>query len=489
MKLKKLFKDLPVEIKTAKDVEIVGLSHNSKRVVPGHLFIARKGLRYNGQDFIEEAAHNGASAILCSHYNPFLKHLAQVLYPYPEKLEAILASRFYESPSEHLVMVGVTGTSGKTTLCLILQSAFNYLNYTCGYIGTVGYDTGRSRYDADHTTPDAISIQRLLKEMVGNQCKACALEATSHGLDQGRLDQIKFDIGVFTNLSHDHLDYHQDMGTYACAKAKLFDSTKLGSRMRYAVTNADDPYCAKILKDYKGDVLTFGQSPGADLRLEKLTFSPKETKFEFSYQSNLYKCSTKLMGRHNAMNILAAIATLVCLKQPVEKALLAVSQVHHVLGRMQRVSGTHAHVYVDFAHKPDALEHALKTLRETHPKSKIICVFGCGGDRDRAKRPIMGRIATQMSDYTIITSDNPRTESPDAIINQIAQGLEPGASYESISDRRQAIYRSLELANEDDVVLIAGKGHERYQIIGTRINAFDDTQVVQEWRHASLASK
>jgi UDP-N-acetylmuramoyl-L-alanyl-D-glutamate--2,6-diaminopimelate ligase len=485
MKIKKLFKNLPVEIRPGKDIDITGLSNYSKKVVPGHLFIARKGMKQNGQEFIDEAISNGAQAIFCSHYNPFLRQVVQIIHPFPEKLEAQLACRFYENPSDSLLVYAFTGTSAKTTCSSILQQLLNSLSIKSGYIGTFGYDTGKSRYDADHTTPDTLTFQRLLREMVTSGCKACTLEASSHGLNQGRLDGVKVDVGIFTNLAHDHLDYHGDMSSYARAKAKLFDPAFFGSKLKTAIVNIDDPHYLEVTGSYKGPIVTYGKSMQADLRLISAEFKKSFTNFQFIYKNKLFTASTKLIGEHNALNLLAILAALLTLDESnIGLYLEAIKEINPVRGRLEKITPTKAHVYIDYAHKPDSLKHVLQTLRQVHPLGKLITVFGCGGDRDHIKRPMMGKIATELSDHTIITNDNPRSESAKDILDQILQGCSSLDHVEIELDRKSAIFRALSLAQPNDIVLVAGKGDESYQIIGSRMIPFDDAQVVREWHHA-----
>lgn len=485
MKLKKLLKDLPVEIRGTKDLEISGISNNSKRVVPGHLFLARKGQKFNACEFIEEAIHNGAHAILCAHYNPFIKNITQIVHPAPQDLESQLASRFYEDPSSKLRLIAITGTNGKTTVSSIIQQCLHHIYSPgiCGLIGTVGYDTGKAKYSSDHTTPDNLTLQKMLREMVENGCQFCSLEATSHGLVQKRLADLQIHVGIFNNLARDHLDYHHTMEEYAMAKSLLFNSDTYAKHMHTAIINSDDPYAEEMIRAFRGKIIRCGSSPKADLRLIKLENSPRESIFSFTYQGRTHTVHTSLVGHHNALNCLVCIAALLSENIDLEKILGALPKIQNVRGRLERIPTPHGIVYVDYAHKPGALENVLATLKNVHPKARLTCVFGCGGDRDIGKRPMMGQIAQQYSDRIIVTSDNPRSEQPEAIIAQITAGMSHEKPYEIEPDRRLAIAKAIQGMAPGDVVLVAGKGHETYQLVGSRILSFDDAQVVKESFH------
>lgn len=489
MKLKKLFKDINVEFRGSKELEIKGLSNNSKRIVPGQLFIARKGRKYDGNQYTEEAIESGAIAVLSENYNPFFKNITQIIHPNPSCLEPLLASRFYENPSHELHTIAVTGTSGKTSVSSLIHELLGTLDKqapelsgrsSCGLIGTLGVDTGRGCYPTGHTTPDSLVVQKMLREMVSNGCSLAVLEVTSHGLEQGRVACIDFEVGIFTNLSHDHLDYHETMQQYAEAKSQLFNSSSYAKKMRVAIVNGDDPHLSTILKDFKGSIWRYGKGPESDFKLLKISPSPDLTYFSFSYKECVYNASTLLPGEHNVFNCLAAIATLFCFGHEIDSILKKLATIESIRGRLERVKTPYGAVYVDYSHKPDALAAALSTLREVHGESKITCIFGCGGDRDRSKRPTMGKIAQENSDFAIVTSDNPRSESPMAIIEEVLSGMKRKNLLVE-PDRALAIAKGLESLDKDGVLLIAGKGHETYQIVGHRVLSFDDAEVVREW--------
>lgn len=484
MKLKRLLKGLPVDWKGSKDIEITGISHHSKRVVPGHLFIARKGEKFDGWSFIDEAVNNGASALVTPHFNPFYKHIQQIVHPKPEELEPTLAARFYDYPSRELTAVAVTGTNGKTTVSSLLQQWLEKLHAApCGLIGTIEYRTGAKTYEAERTTPDSLTLQKLLREMKTAGCSYVCMEATSHGITQGRTSEVDFKVGIFTNLNQDHLDYHKTMEEYGKAKQAIFDSSKAARSMTTAVVCNDTPWGDFMVQPFKGKVIRYGRNERADLKLLSEDLEVNGSRFTFEFLGKTYKAQTTLVGSHNVDNCLAAIGALIALEFDIEKALSFLPHIQAVRGRLERVTTPWGFVYVDYAHKPDALEHTLQTLRKVYPQKKIICVFGCGGDRDRGKRPMMGEIACRLSDSVWVTSDNPRSEDPQAIIEEILSGI-PKNSQSKLHvtvERQEAIYQALESMKESDVLLIAGKGHETYQIIGSRLITFDDVEVTKEW--------
>jgi UDP-N-acetylmuramoyl-L-alanyl-D-glutamate--2,6-diaminopimelate ligase len=484
MKLKRLLKDLPVEWKGSKDIEITGISHHSKRVVPGHLFIARKGEKFDGWSYIEEALHNGASAVLTPFYNPFYKQVQQIIYPNPQELESILAARFYEHPGNELTEIAVTGTCGKTTVSSLIQQLLEKLTGTpCGLIGTIEYRTGAKTYQADLTTPDSLTLHRLLREMKNSSCSYVCMEASSHGISQGRLSELPLKIGIFTNLNQDHLDYHKTMQEYALAKQALFDSEKTAAHMHTAVICHDTPWGEFMVQKYKGHVLFYGRNANANLHLLEEKLEPTGSSFTFSFEGQKYKAHTSLVGSHNVDNCLAAIGALMALGFDIPLILSHLPKVRSVRGRLERVPSPWGYVYVDYSHKPEALDHVLETLRKVYPGKRLICLFGCGGDRDRGKRPIMGKIASGLSDDVWVTSDNPRSEDPQHIIQEILQGISPDskAITHVNADRQAAIYEALASMSKEDVLLIAGKGHETYQLLGPRIIAFDDVEIAQNW--------
>lgn len=463
MKLKKLLKDLDVEIKGSKEVEVTGISSHSQFVAPGSLFIAKKGKTFDGNEFIPKAIETGAVAIVTDFYNPFLQGVTQVVTSDVTKLEALLAKRYYGTEKHPLFLVGITGTNGKTTTAYLIQR----LIPSFGLMGTIETVMGKQRFPATLTTADVVTNHKTLYEMAGQNLKGVVMEVTSHALDQNRVEEIPFDIGVFTNLSQDHLNYHVTMEAYLAAKLKLFDKSK------EKIYNRDDP----AMKGMTGGT-TFAIKCPADLHATNIICDLKGTTFDLHYQRKTTHLHTPLIGEYNVYNVLAALA--VALKKGKRLTTLKkrLETFPGVPGRLERIENKRGiHLFVDFAHTPEALEKVLKTLHGLKT-GKIISVFGCGGERDQDKRPKMGAVAEKYSDTLIITSDNPRGEDPDAICAATKKGVKGPALIEV--DRRVAIERALFMAQENDIVLIAGRGHEPFQKIKGRQIPFDDRLVVKE---------
>lgn len=475
IKLKKLFSGLDVQIYGNKDLEISGISGHSKRVSFGQLFVAKGGLSSHGADFIEEAIIGGATAILCDLYNPFLKKVTQVICSSPASIEALLAKRFYDQEAKSLKVIGITGTNGKTTTAYLLRALLG--EKKTGLIGTIEYVIGSKSYPATLTTPDVITNHKLLAQMKKAHLSYAVMEVTSHALTQGRVDQIDFEAAVFTNISQDHLDYHKTMENYIQAKSLLFQ--KLSSN-KVAIINADDPNSETLTQKCRAKIKTYGLFKEATYRAQNIIYTPKGTSFDLLYQKKKTSLKTPLIGQFNVYNTLAALA--VALEQGYSLSSLAkvLKNLKAPHGRLEPI--THSlgfQVFVDFAHTPDALENTLSTLEQI-PHKRILTVFGCGGDRDQEKRALMGRVASLKSDLVFITSDNPRSEDPDQICRSILKGcLYPEKTFVLV-DRREAIEKALTLATQEDLVLIAGRGHELYQILGRSRLPFSDVEVVKE---------
>lgn len=477
MKIKKLFADVPdVIIKGPKDIKITGISANSKTVAPGNLFLARKGKTFDGAEFISEAVLAGASAVLTDLYNPFLSQIAQIIHPNAAVLEAKIAAAFYGFPSKKLYTIGVTGTNGKTTVSYLIRHIFEQNNKPCGLLSTIEYISGKSHHSAMLTTPAAVDLQKFLKEMVNSKMKAVVMEASSQALDQLRCQEIDFSLAIFTNLTQDHLDYHLNMQNYAKAKERLFQGLGLKSA---AIVNADDPYVENIIQNTKAKVVTYGLEKPAHLRAENIVFSETGTEFDLAYAGKIEKISSSLVGRFNVYNLLAAIAAALEAKIPLKKIKQAVASFAPVRGRLERAKIKQPFsVFVDYAHTEDALINALAALKQ-FKKGRLIVVFGCGGNRDKDKRPKMGRAASENADFCILTSDNPRQEDGFQIIQDIVRGIQK-ENYLIEEDRFLAIKKAVLMAKENDIVLIAGKGHETYQILKDKKYPFDDRGAVEE---------
>ncbi len=478
MKLKKILKDIPVEmVKGSKEIEISGITANSKLVAPGNLFIAKKGLTHDGARFIPEALAAGASAIVTDIYDPFLENVVQIVHLDARAIESELAKNYYQAADEALLLVGITGTNGKTTCSYLVKHLLEKLDIPCGLIGTIECIVGKNTLPSMLTTPDVITSHKLLYEMVANQCKAAVMEVSSQGLDQGRVRGMDFDIAVFTNLTRDHLDYHKTMEDYAAAKAKLFAS--LGEK-KTAIANADDPHSSLLLNGCKARVLTYGIELPADVRATHLLLSSKGVQFQVHYQEEVQPFTSNLIGRFNVYNCLAAIAVGLSRGVSLPQVLEALRSFKKVPGRLERVANHRGlNIFVDYAHTDDALKNVLETLREIK-KGRLITVFGCGGNRDPGKRPQMGAVAEEFSDQVLVTSDNPRGEDPSEIIKQILGGIKNLGQVIVEPDRKQAIEQAIRLTHENDILLIAGKGHETYQSLAHQTIDFDDRKIAQE---------
>ncbi|MBI3547012.1 MAG: UDP-N-acetylmuramoyl-L-alanyl-D-glutamate--2,6-diaminopimelate ligase [Gammaproteobacteria bacterium] len=459
--------------------EIRGLQMDSRRVQHGDLFLAVCGALVDGRKFIGDAVAAGAAAIVYEADDMS----APVRAPVPtfavsglrHKL-GIIADRFYAAPSRRLVVVGVTGTNGKTTCTQLLAQALDQAPKRCAIIGTLGYGFPGALTAAPHTTPDALTVHRLLAEFVDAGATQVSMEVSSHALEQGRVNTVAFHVAVFTNLTRDHLDYHGDMVTYGMAKASLFAMPGL----KYAVINHDDAFGRSLLASIGGGVaaLSYGID-GGDVRAREIQVSAAGLLLHISTPYGDAELRSPLIGRFNVYNLLAVFATLLALGIKLDDAVARLAQARAPAGRAERFGGAKdlPLVVVDYAHTPDALENILLALRE-HTRGKLCCVFGCGGDRDRGKRPIMGAVAERLADQIILTDDNPRHESGDAIIAEILGGMR--ATPKIVRDRKSAIALAIATAAADDIVLVAGKGHEDYQQVGDARLPYSDRQTVRE---------
>jgi UDP-N-acetylmuramoyl-L-alanyl-D-glutamate--2,6-diaminopimelate ligase len=477
MKLKKLFKNIKYkEIKGSKEVEINGICSDSRCVAPGNLFIARKGMLEDGTDYIEEALSAGAVAVVTDMYNPFLKKIPQVIHDEILEIEADIAANYHDFPSKNLFTVGITGTNGKTTTSYLIKHIFEKDQRKCGLLGSVEYIIGNNLIFSTLTTPNSPFLQKYLKEMVVDGCNAVILEVSSHGLEQERVKNIDFDIAVFSNLTQDHLDYHHTIEHYSDAKKKLFDTLKEEAT---AVVNVDDEWSAKMIETTKAKIITYGIKNRADVLAKNIVFSMDGLEFDVCFLDKQEKFKSSLIGRFNIYNILAAISASLEAKISLKDIKKYVSTYSNVRGRLEKIkTKKDFYVFVDFAHTPDALENVLLTLNEIK-KGRIITVFGCGGNRDKDKRPKMAAVCSRFSDISIITSDNPRREDPMEIISDIEKGFSE-KDYLIEEDRYLAIEKAIKLAKKDDIVLIAGKGHESTQTFANKTILFDDKKITEK---------
>jgi UDP-N-acetylmuramoyl-L-alanyl-D-glutamate--2,6-diaminopimelate ligase len=471
---------------TGGDVDVTGIAYHSQRVEAGDLFVAIPGLVTDGHLYIEEASSRGAAALVVAETwdAGALPAASAVVRARDTRLAmATLSDRFFGHPSGKLKLVGVTGTNGKTTTAHLVEAATARTGMVSGLIGTVVYRVAGRELPVGRTTPESADLQEILAAMVDEGCELASMEVSSHALALRRVDGCDFEVAVFTNLSQDHLDFHADMEDYYHAKERLFiPRTQGGMAARAAVINTDDSYGRRITQVASGKVLSFGTAEGADLRGELLEAGLKASRVKVSYAGRSWEGETALTGRFNLYNILAALGACIMLGLEVEDSLPGILSHQGVPGRFQAVEeGQDFAVLVDYAHTPDSLQRVLEAARET-TRRRVIAVFGCGGDRDRGKRPLMGEIAVQAADLAFITSDNPRSEDPLAIIAEIetgARAVPGGAAYTVIFDRRAAIQAAIREAGAGDVVVVAGKGHEKGQIFADRVLPFDDVEEVR----------
>jgi UDP-N-acetylmuramoyl-L-alanyl-D-glutamate--2,6-diaminopimelate ligase len=462
------------------DREIAGISADSRNVQPGGLFVAVRGGLSDGHDHIAAAIAAGAVAIIAERAP--VEHSAEVTWIHvadTRKALGRVAAAFFGHPSGRMKIVGVTGTNGKTTTTFLLHAILKKSLHRAGLLGTIRVDDGEKVEEATHTTPAADALQALLGRMADHGCRAVAMEVSSHGIDQQRAEAVDWDAAVFTNLTQDHLDYHQTMERYFEAKLALFEQLAIDPRGKkpVAVVNADDAYGKLVIERMEGRMalLKFGMGVHSDLRANNIRQSPRGTEFELATKGKTFLVRSSLIGRFNVYNMLAALGAAQAIGISMREAVAALADAPQVPGRMENV-GTRdgVTVFVDYAHTPDALENACRTLRELEPE-RLVTVFGCGGDRDRGKRPLMAAAAARHSDACLITSDNPRTEDPEAILREVEAGI-GGVPTRTIADRREAIRMAIHAAAPGDIVLIAGKGHENYQDFGSRRIHFDDRE-------------
>ncbi|MGH7358307.1 MAG: UDP-N-acetylmuramoyl-L-alanyl-D-glutamate--2,6-diaminopimelate ligase, partial [Candidatus Rokuibacteriota bacterium] len=463
-----------------------GLTDDSRRVTAGSCFVAVRGLRADGRRFIPQAVERGAGAVVAEPPDPLPgEAVGRILVPDTRRALPRLAGAYYGHPSRGLTVVGITGTNGKTTTSYLCEALLRARGLETGVIGTIQYVVRDQARDAGQTTPEALELQGLLAEMVAAGVGGVAMEVSSHALDLHRVDGVAFDVAVFTNLTQDHLDFHGTMEAYAAAKGRLFFEL-LGAGRKpgaTAVLNADDPVGAAWAGALSGPVLTFGLGAGHAVRPREFESGLDGIRLLADSPVGPVRIVSPLIGEHNVMNLLGAVATGVALGLDPGRIAAALGSLTRVPGRFERVeAGQDFLVVVDYAHTPDALERVLDTARRLTP-GRLGVVFGAGGDRDRGKRPVMGRIAATRADRVWLTSDNPRSEDPSAIIEEIAVGVVPAppGGYARCPDRRQAIREAVEWARRGDTIVIAGKGHETYQIIGREVGPFDDRVVAREY--------
>jgi len=470
-----------VSVQGSRNGNVDALCFDSRKAGPASVFFALPGLKADGRRFAEDAVERGASVIVTQAPIASLD-VTQIIVTDARAAMADMASAFFGRPSRQMKVFAVTGTNGKTTSAFLVQHLCESSNTPCGLLGTIQYRIGSEVIDAPHTTPESVELQGLLRRMRDAGCDAVAMEASSHALAQRRVRGMLLDAAIFTNLTQDHLDYHGSMDAYFEAKALLFEglASQEGKRGK-AILNGDERYGSRLQDRFgkRVPVVTYGVGNGCDFRASNIQASQTGTTFQLDAQGRQHLVRLPLIGRFNVMNTLGALAAVVSNGLDLRGCVQALAEAPQVPGRLQRIPVKRSfQVFVDYAHTPDALENVLRTLRDLRPR-RIITVFGCGGDRDRAKRPMMARAVEALSDFAILTSDNPRSEDPQRILRDVETGLR-GDSHTTVEDRRDAIFEAVRLAGSGDVVLIAGKGHEDYQELATGRIAFSDVAVATE---------
>ncbi len=458
-------------------MEIGAVCNDSRRAVPGCLFIAVNGCGNDGREYIQKAVEAGAAAVMYEDDGRTAPEgVCTLLTDNSRKALAMAADSFYSHPSASLKLVGITGTNGKTTTVTLLYHMFRALGYECGLLSTIANYVGSERIETANTTSDPLTTNALLSRMVEAGCEYCFMEVSSIGVDQERVTGLEFAVGIFSNLTHDHLDYHGTVAEYLRCKKRFFDSLGAGA---VAITNLDDKHGEVMLQNTAARKVTYSCRRMADHSCRIL---------EKSFEGMLLSIDgtqmwTRLVGEHNAYNVMAIYCTALALGVEKEEALVAISTLESAPGRLETIHGPQDKVAViDYAHTPDALENVLRTLREVAPQRHLVCLFGCGGDRDRTKRPEMASVAQKWADRIFVTSDNSRTERTEDIMDEIRTGFDPEGLAKTlfIADRKEAIRAALMLSPEGSTVLLAGKGHETYQIIGTTKTHFDEKEIVKE---------
>jgi len=476
--------DRPAHVSDARslEVECAGVAYDSRRVAPGMVFVAVPGMKADGLQFVSAAITAGAAAIVAEQPASTPAPVPWVVVSSARLALALLAAEFFEQPSHAMRVVGITGTNGKTTTSYLSAAIFEAAGMRCGLMGTVTYRIGARSMDATRTTPEAPELQSFMRRMVTEGCGACVMEVSSHALSLRRVDGVQFAARVFTNLTRDHLDFHSNMEDYFAAKRRLFEMAPAEAP---SIINVDDPR-AQALIDVSQRPITYGIKKPADVAPGPLSFSLDGLQFDARLPQGVVRVRSRLVGRPNVYNILAAVATASALDIPIEAIEKGIRQLPGVPGRFEVVStrDDDVTVVVDYAHTDDALRNLLETARPLAAR-RLITVFGAGGDRDRTKRPLMGMVAARLSDVVIITSDNPRGEDPVRIIEEVKRGADAetrqsSANVLAVLDRHDAIVQAIGLAAKGDVVLIAGKGHEKYQEIDGRTLPFDDVAVARE---------
>ncbi|TYR82829.1 UDP-N-acetylmuramoyl-L-alanyl-D-glutamate--2,6-diaminopimelate ligase [Priestia megaterium] len=481
MDLKKLLTNLHGFVQMPKEtVNISSIEMDSREVKPGALFICVNGYTVDGHDFAKMAVEKGAVAILTE--KPVDVGVPVIIVKNTKRAMAVLADAFYSQPTQKLHLIGVTGTNGKTTITHLIEHMFKAQKKKTGLIGTIEIRIGDQSYEVKNTTPESLTLQKTFHQMVEENVEVAMMEVSSHALDLGRVHGCDFDVAIFTNLTQDHLDYHQTMEDYRRAKGLLF--AQLGNAYnhnhpKFAILNADDSATEEYIKSTAATVITYGIDNDSDIRATNIQMNNGGTTFQLSTPTETVQVQMKLVGKFSVYNVLAATAACLVSNMPLSIIVEEINKIEGVSGRFEVVDAEQDFtVIVDYAHTPDSLENVLKTVKQ-FAKQNIYVIVGCGGDRDRTKRPIMANIASTYSTEAILTSDNPRSEDPKAILQDMEEGVKQ-ENCVTIIDREEAIKYAITKAKKDDVIVIAGKGHETYQIIGDQVLDFDDREVARK---------
>ncbi len=477
MKLSKLVEGMEyVFLQGDMDCEIKKIDYDSRKVEEGSVFVCVTGFKTDGHIYAKSAVEKGAVALVCERDIEGIDSSVTIIKVASSRAAlSILSENFYDHPASKMTMVGVTGTNGKTTTTYLVKSVLDHIGNKVGVVGTIENRIGDKRLHTERTTPESLELCELFDMMVKEDVTHTLMEVSSHSLDLHRVDCCKYDVGIFTNLTQDHLDYHITMDNYKAAKGKLFEISK------NAVINIDDAAGSYMVSKAKGRILTFGIDNDADLKAENMNITANGVTYTLKYEGNEYVVDINIPGKFSIYNSLGSIGACLIMGIAMEDILAGLKENYGVPGRFQTIKSNRGfNAIVDYAHTPDGLENILNTAKE-FVKGRIITVFGCGGDRDRTKRPIMGEIGGRLSDICIITSDNPRTEDPEQILKDVEEGTKKtGCPYECICDRKEAIFRAVEIAQEGDLVVVAGKGHEDYQIFKDKTIHFDDAEIIRE---------
>ena len=482
MLLKNLLQDIynqPIDPRFT-DFAITDLCDDSRHVKEGALFIAVKGVLSDGVDYVDKAIEQGAAVIVVNEIKEDWKKFSDVCFIQVEDTRSflrLLVERYFDKPSQNINMIGITGTNGKTTISYLTESILHEAESSCSIVGTINYRIAERVLPANNTTPGLIQMQKLLSYIVEEGIENCVMEVSSHALDQGRVDLIDFDVAVFSNLTSDHLDYHKTRDNYFAAKAKLF--TELSSDA-HAIINIDDDHGRKLFSKTDAKIITYGIHNKADVMARDVQLDIENTQFKIAFPDGEISINSVLVGEYNVYNMLAAAAASYVQGINPDKIKKGIEHLKCVPGRLEKISlGQDYSIFIDYAHTEDALHNVMTAIRNTCD-AKIICVFGCGGDRDASKRAKMGQVASTLADFTVVTSDNPRSENPQTIINQIVEGFET-ESYKTVVNREEGIREALAMAQTGDVVLIAGKGHEDYQVFKDQTIQFDEKSIIRNY--------